>query len=103
MIILGAITIFMGIVTFFFLIDSPKSTALQLNAEQEMLVDERTKDNATVRTSEIKTEHIWEAVKEIRFWCYCLACLLINLQNGAMSIYNGQIGAMLGFNVKYTN
>ncbi|KAI9281155.1 major facilitator superfamily domain-containing protein [Sporodiniella umbellata] len=98
MIILGSVTIVMGIVCIFFLIDSPKSPALGLNAEQELLVEERTKDNATVRTTEIKREQIWEALKELRFWCFCLACVLINLQNGAMTIYNAQITASLGFN-----
>ncbi|EIE89441.1 hypothetical protein RO3G_14152 [Rhizopus delemar RA 99-880] len=98
MIILGGVTILMGIFSFFFLIDSPKSSALGLNAEQELLVEERTKDNATVRTTEIKKEQIWEALKEVRFWCFCFSCLLINLQNGAMTIYNGQITASFGFN-----
>ncbi|CEI90193.1 hypothetical protein RMCBS344292_04523 [Rhizopus microsporus] len=98
MIILGSATILMGIITFLFLIDTPKSPALQLNAEQELLVEERTKDNATVRTTEIKREQIMEAIKEIRFWCYSFACLLINLQNGAMTIYNGQIAQSFGFN-----
>lgn len=101
MIILGVTTILMGIVTFFFLIDSPKSTALKLNAEQQILVEERTRDNATVRTAKIKSDHIWEALKEIRFWCFSFTCLFINLQNGAMTIYNGQITESFGFNVKY--
>ncbi|CEP15329.1 hypothetical protein [Parasitella parasitica] len=97
MIILGGVTVIMGVVSFFFLIDSPKAAALNLNVEQEILVEERTRDNATIRTTEIKTEQIWEAVKEVRFWCFGLACLLINLQNGAMTIYNGQITASFGF------
>ncbi|KAI8364619.1 major facilitator superfamily domain-containing protein [Blakeslea trispora] len=97
MIILGGITILIGFVVFFFLIDSPKARALQLNAEQEMLVEERTRDNATVRTTEIKFEQIWEALKEVRFWCFCFACLFINLQNGAMTIYNAQIASSFGF------
>ncbi|KAG1451838.1 hypothetical protein G6F56_007981 [Rhizopus delemar] len=98
MIILGSVTIAMGIICVFFLIDSPKSSALGLNAEQELLVEERTKDNATVRTTEIKKEQIWEALKELRFWCFCGACVLINLQNGAMTIYNAQITESFGFN-----
>lgn len=102
MILLGCVTIVIGVVSFFFLIDSPKAAALKLNAEQEILVEERTRDNATVRTTEIKTEQIWEAVKEIRFWCFGFACLLINLQNGAMTIYNGQITASFGFDVRNT-
>ncbi|KAJ8662415.1 hypothetical protein O0I10_002109 [Lichtheimia ornata] len=97
MIILGVITSFIGIVTFFLLIDNPKSPALQLNAEQEILVEERTRDNAVVRTTTIKRDQIIEALKETRFWCFCIGCLLINLQNGAMTIYNAQITESFGF------
>lgn len=100
MILLGGVTVIVGIFSFLFLIDSPKASALKLNAEQEILVEERTRDNATVRTTEIKKEQIWEALKEVRFWCFSIACLLINLQNGAMTIYNGQITASFGFDVR---
>lgn len=96
---MGGATILMGFVTFFFLIDSPKSPALRLNAEEEILVEERTKDNATVRTTEIKVSHIISSLKELRFWCFSFACLFINLQNGAMTIYSGQITLSFGFNV----
>lgn len=99
MIILGVITSFIGILTFFFLIDNPKSPALQLNAEQEILVEERTRDNAVVRTTTIKRDQIIEALKETRFWCFCIGCLLINFQNGAMTIYNAQITESFGFTV----
>lgn len=97
MIILGAITAALGIFSFFCLIDNPKSRALNLNAEQEILVEERTRDNAVVRTTTIKRDQIIEAMKEVRFWCFCVACLLINLQNGAMTIYNAQITQGFGF------
>ncbi|KAI8142048.1 major facilitator superfamily domain-containing protein [Fennellomyces sp. T-0311] len=97
MIILGASTVFMGVFTFFFLIDNPKSKALNLNAEQEILVEERTRDNSVVRTTTIKLHQIKEALKEVRFWAFCIACLFINLQNGAMTIYNAQIIQDFGF------
>ncbi|KAI9499294.1 major facilitator superfamily domain-containing protein [Zychaea mexicana] len=97
MIILGACTVFMGIFSFFFLIDNPKSKALKLNAEQEILVEERTRDNSVVRTTTIKIHQIKEALGEIRFWAFGLACMLINLQNGAMTIYNAQIVQDFGF------
>jgi hypothetical protein len=97
MIILGSVTAFFGVFSFFFLIDNPKSPALRLNAEQEILVEERTRDNAVVRTTNIKKEQIMEALKEVRFWCFCFSCLFINLQNGAMTTYNTQLAMGLGF------
>lgn len=99
MIILGCATIFMGIVSFFFLVDNPKSKALRLNAEQEILVEERTRDNSVVRTTTIKKHQIKEALCEVRFWALGFACLFINLQNGAITIYNAQIVQDFGFNV----
>lgn len=99
MIILGSVTILMGIFTFFFLIDNPKSKALNLNAEQEILVEDRTRDNAVVRTTTVNKGQIKEALFELRFWCFCFACLLINLQNGAMTIYNAQLIQDFGFTV----
>ena len=99
MIILGACTVFMGIVSFFFLVDNPKSKVLNLNAEQEILVEERTRDNAVVRTTTIKMHQIKEALTELRFWCFCFACMFINLQNGALTIYNAQLVQDFGFNV----
>ncbi|CDH52323.1 predicted protein [Lichtheimia corymbifera JMRC:FSU:9682] len=98
MIILGCATIFMGIVSFFFLVDNPKSKALRLNAEQEILVEERTRDNSVVRTTTIKKHQIKEALCEVRFWALGFACLFINLQNGAITIYNAQIVQDFGFN-----
>ncbi|KAI9278607.1 major facilitator superfamily domain-containing protein [Phascolomyces articulosus] len=97
MIILGACTVFMGVISFFFLIDNPKSKALRLNAEQEILVEERTRDNSVVRTTTIKMHQIKEALFEVRFWCFCIACMLINFQNGALTIYNAQIVHDFGF------
>ncbi|KAI7868500.1 major facilitator superfamily domain-containing protein [Spinellus fusiger] len=97
MIILGSITVIIGILTFFFLIDDPKSKLLCLNAEQEILVEERMRDSAVMRTTNIKKEQIWEALTEIRFWCFCISCLLINLQNGGMTIYSSQITIAFGY------
>ncbi|KAI8393772.1 major facilitator superfamily domain-containing protein [Radiomyces spectabilis] len=98
MIILGSCTVVVGVVTFFFLIDNPKSKVLKLNAEQEILIEERTRDNAVVRTTSANRAQIMEALKEPRLWCLCFACLLVNLQNGAMTIYNGQLTQTFGFN-----
>lgn len=99
MIILGAVTVFIGLICFFFLIDNPKSKRLQLNAEQEILVEERTRDNAVFRTNTIKKHQIMEALWEPRFWCFCFASLFINMQNGVMSTYSAQMVESFGFNV----
>ncbi|KAG0179517.1 hypothetical protein DFQ29_002024 [Apophysomyces sp. BC1021] len=97
MLIMGAVTCFVGIVAFFFLIDDPKSKFLRLTAEQEAMVDSRTRDNAVVRTRVIKKEHMIEALKELRLWAFCLTSLLFCIRNGGMTIYNAQITRSFGF------
>ncbi|KAG0189902.1 hypothetical protein DFQ28_002723 [Apophysomyces sp. BC1034] len=97
MFILGGVTCFIGIIAFFFLIDNPKSRHLQLNAEQEILVEERTRDNTVVRTNAIKNEQIVEALKETRLWALCSASLLFCLRNGGTTIYNAQITRSFGY------
>ncbi|KAI7870548.1 major facilitator superfamily domain-containing protein [Spinellus fusiger] len=86
LIILGSVTSFFGIFSFFCLIDNPKSRALGLNAEQEILIEERNRDNAVVRTNKVNKDHILEALGELRLWGFCLVSLINNLQNGAMSV-----------------
>ncbi|KAI9499295.1 major facilitator superfamily domain-containing protein [Zychaea mexicana] len=97
MIILGVITIFFGFVIFFFLVDDPRSKFLRLTPEQLQIVDERQRDNTTVRTKEIKWHHVKEALTEPRFYCFCFASMLINFQNGALNTFSSIITAGFGF------
>lgn len=99
MLIMGIATCVLGVICFFFLIDSPKSPRLGLNAEQSVLVEYRAQDNAVFRTTTVKVEQIKEALREVRLWCLCLAAFFINFQNGGITIYNTQLIAAFGFNV----
>lgn len=100
MFIIGAVTCFIGIVAFIFLIDNPKSKYLQLNAEREIMVEERTRDNAVVRTTIIKKEHMIESLKETRLWSFCAAAFLFCLRNGGMTIYGVGVIKSFGYSVR---
>ncbi|KAG2223093.1 hypothetical protein INT45_008941 [Circinella minor] len=97
MIILGAITMFFGIVIFVCLIDNPRSRFLKLTPEQLQIVDERQRDNTTVVTKEIKWSHITESLKEPRYYFFCIASMLINFQNGALNTFSAIITKGFGF------
>lgn len=99
MIIWGAVTTFLGFLFFFFLPDKPRSRWFRLTPEEEKIVDERTLDNAVVRNKEIKPEHMMDALKEPRFYCYVLISFLLNLQNGCVTIFSSQIIKNMGFSV----
>ncbi|KAI8096837.1 major facilitator superfamily domain-containing protein [Halteromyces radiatus] len=95
--IFGVITIFLGIVTFFLLIDKPTSKLLRLTEAEKKIVEERGKDNMVVKTKLIKRYQIWEALKEPRLWCLCFGMLLLNLQNGGLISYSALLVQSLGF------
>ncbi|KAG1249236.1 hypothetical protein G6F68_013443 [Rhizopus microsporus] len=97
MIILGAVTIFFGFICFFFMVDNPKAKVLHLTAEQEKIVDERKADNAVVQTKQFKMSHIYESLRESRFYAMNLIALLITFQNSALSNFNTTITMGFGF------
>lgn len=101
MIILGAITIVFGILSFFLMVDDPKARVLRLTPEEEKIVEARTADNAVVKIKEIKFSHIIESLKEPRFYIYCLASMLINFQNSALNNFSSLITQGFGFTVMY--
>ncbi|KAI8879696.1 MFS general substrate transporter [Backusella circina FSU 941] len=97
MIMLGAITVFFGLCCFFFLADDPKSKLLRLTEEEENIADLRTLDNAVTISRNINYKHILESLKEPRYYCYIIAGLLANLQNGSMMTFSAIITSNLGY------
>lgn len=96
-IIWGALTVLFGILTFFFLPDSPDSFMFRLNEEEKHIVKERAKDNAVVRVEEIKHYHVWEALREPRLWLLSISTFFNNLHNGGLVVFSTLIVNSLGF------
>lgn len=101
MIILGAVTMAFGILCFFFMLDNPKDKVLKLSPEEEKIVDKRTADNAVIKTKEFKMSHVYESLKEGRYYAFNFISLLINLQNSALGTFNTTITAGFGFSVSF--
>lgn len=99
MAILGAVTMFFGIIAFFVLIDNPRSRFLRLTDEQKQIVEERLRDNAVVKSKETKYYQIYEALTEPRYYLFIFASCLINLQNGALNTFSSIITQGFGFSV----
>ncbi|KAG1358171.1 hypothetical protein G6F62_000948 [Rhizopus arrhizus] len=96
-IIWGALTVLFGILVFFFLPDTPTSYMFRLTKEEEAIVEERTRDNAVVRVYEIKTHHVFEALREPRLWLICLSTFCNNLHTGGLVVFSTLIVQSLGF------
>ncbi|KAI8071066.1 major facilitator superfamily domain-containing protein [Gongronella butleri] len=98
-IIFGIITVFVGFVTFFFLVDKPFHKFLQLTPEEHDVVKERLRDNAVVETKEFKWSHIIEAMKELRIWALVFSSMFMMITNGFFTIYSSTLVASFGFSM----
>ncbi|KAI9363111.1 major facilitator superfamily domain-containing protein [Pilaira anomala] len=96
-IIWGCLTIVFGLITFFFLPDTPDNFMFRLKEEEKEIVKERTRDNAVVRVYEIKKHHIYEALKEPRLWLLCFSTLCNNLSTGGLVVFSTLIVQAFGF------
>ncbi|CAO3599653.1 unnamed protein product [Absidia cylindrospora] len=93
----GAITVALGILTFFFLPDQPKSKWFRLTPEEEKIVDQRRQDNGTSTSTDFNIKQIYEGLKDPRYYCFCALSFLCNLQNGSITIFSSQIIQEIGF------
>lgn len=89
-------TVALGILAFFFLLDDPKSKLLSLTPEQETIVDERTRDNAVIRSRKFNPKHALEALSEPRYYLIALGMISSNLQVGGLVIFGAQFLQSLG-------
>ncbi|KAI8081453.1 major facilitator superfamily domain-containing protein [Halteromyces radiatus] len=96
-IIWGAVTVTLGIVFFFFLPDHPKSRWFRLTPEESLIVDERMLDSGTAQDTTFNINHVWEALKDPKYYCYCALSCLCNLQNGSLTVFSTQIIQEIGF------
>ncbi|KAG2218807.1 hypothetical protein INT45_005454 [Circinella minor] len=95
-IIFGAMTSLLGLLCFFFLLDSPTHWVLRLTEEEKKICEERTKDNAVVRHQKLKWGQMLESFTEIRYYCINLAVMGLNMQNGALQVFSAQFIKQLG-------
>ncbi|OAD03934.1 hypothetical protein MUCCIDRAFT_110814 [Mucor lusitanicus CBS 277.49] len=97
-IIYGVITVAIGALTFFCLVDDPHHKLLRLTEKEKEIVEDRSNDNRAVRNKEIKRDQIREAVKEARLWIVLFVFFLNNLQNGGIVTFSTLLVRGLGFN-----
>ena len=95
-IIFGAMTSLLGLLCFFFLLDSPTHCVLRLTEGEKRISEERTKDNAVVRHQRLKWRQMLESFTEIRYYCINLAVMGLNMQNGALQVFSAQFIKQLG-------
>ncbi|KAI9278705.1 major facilitator superfamily domain-containing protein [Phascolomyces articulosus] len=96
MVVLGCTTSAIGFVVFIFLPDKADSRWYRLTSIEKEIIKERIQDSSMVQQKIINYQHILEALKETRLYCFILVPLLLNMVNGAMGLYSTLIIKTLG-------
>ncbi|GAA5883136.1 hypothetical protein JCM3774_005330 [Rhodotorula dairenensis] len=97
-IILGGITVVLGVAIVFFLPDSPTNARFLSEADRALAI-ERIRENQTGIGAKV---HKWYQVREALLdpltWCYCLYAGAMNVFNGGITSFFSIIIASFGFN-----
>jgi len=95
--ILGAVTIFLGVVLYFFLADGP-SSAKWLKADDRLYAVQRVAlSGVGVKTTTFNWHHGWEAMKDPKNWLLSVAMFGSSVPNGVLTNFSGSIIKGLGY------
>lgn len=88
--IMGLITIIVGICVVFFLPDNPMSS--RLTHDEKIWAIERLRGNQTgIENKHFKTKQAWECLKDPHTWLLSLITISMSVPNGAISSYQATI------------
>jgi len=95
--IIGLITIILGLVVAIFLPDSPVK-ALRFTEAERLAAILRVKDNQSgTQNSTLKKEQVIETLKDVRVWLVFLSVLLTSIPNGGLSNFSSILLTTFGY------
>ncbi|GMM51099.1 allantoate permease [Starmerella bacillaris] len=86
-IIMGCITILVGVIFYFHIPDNPSKAWFLTEEEKVMQVERIRANNQGYGSHHIKKYQIWEALTDIRTWLYGISYLLSNVPNGGTTVF----------------
>ncbi|TKA82225.1 hypothetical protein B0A49_00410 [Cryomyces minteri] len=95
--VIGLMTICIGILVVFFLPDNPMSS--RLSHKEKVWAIQRLRENQTgIENKHLKTAQVLECFKDPQTWLLCLITISSNIPNGAVSSYQATIIKGFGYN-----
>ncbi|KAJ5162502.1 hypothetical protein N7492_007894 [Penicillium capsulatum] len=95
--VLGLVTAVVGILTFFFIPDTPIK-APWLSADEKVALLQHVSENQTgVWSSTLNTKQIWEAVCDLQLWLLTVITILISVSSGVVTTYSATLVAQFQY------
>ncbi len=87
-VVIGALTVAIGVLVAIFLPDSPVKAKRFTDAEKVAALMRVKANQSGTQNSRIKRDQVFETFKDPRVWLICLATLLSSIPNGGLSNFS---------------
>ncbi|KAJ5691665.1 hypothetical protein N7488_012400 [Penicillium malachiteum] len=94
---MGLVTMLVGVLTFFFIPDTPIKASWLSESEKVALLQHVGENQTGVWSSKVNVEQIWEGVMDIQLWLLTLTTILISISSGIVTTYSATLISGFGF------
>ncbi|KAJ5952343.1 uncharacterized protein N7479_010756 [Penicillium vulpinum] len=95
--VLGLVTAFIGVLTFFFIPDTPMKAPWLSENEKVALLQHVSENQTGVWSTALNLKQIWEAIADIQLWLLTVTTILISVSSGVVTTYSSTLIAGFGF------
>lgn len=96
-IFLGVLTVIIGVITFFFLPDTPMKARFLTDMEKAAVLHHVAQNQTGVQNTHFKLAHIWEALLDVQLWLLTLITVLISISSGVVTTYSATLIRNIGY------
>ncbi|KAJ5712962.1 uncharacterized protein N7483_010143, partial [Penicillium malachiteum] len=95
--VMGLVTMLVGILIFFFIPDTPSKASWLSDSEKVALLQHVGENQTGVWSSKVHMEQIWEAIMDIQLWLLTFTTILISISSGVVTTYSATLISGFGF------
>ncbi|KAL8754890.1 MAG: hypothetical protein Q9184_004971 [Pyrenodesmia sp. 2 TL-2023] len=96
-IVLGLVTVIIGVVTFFFLPDTPMQARFLSESEKVTLLKHVAVNQTGIRNKKYKVSQAVEILRDIQLWLMVLLTILISISSGVITTYSATLIRNFGY------
>lgn len=96
-VVLGVVTVVIGIATAFIIPDSPMTARFLSEVEKTALLKHVSVNKTGVQNMHFKPKHLLEAVTDIQIWLLVLITVLVSISSGIITTYSATLIRNIGY------
>ena len=96
-VVLGVVTVVIGIATIFVIPDSPMTARFLSEVEKTALLKHVSVNKTGIQNRHFKPKHLLEAVADIQIWLLVLITVLISISSGVITTYSATLIRNIGY------